>query len=93
MLNLQITPKKVTIADIDAYENLMQGAIAPASSNASFKNGAVGEPNQNLFSKHTWIAESKAAQSEVGPLELKFERPISLVSLSIDLNFETVDSE
>jgi hypothetical protein len=39
VLSLKIDPKKVTIANIDAYENLMQGAIAPATSNASFKSG------------------------------------------------------
>ena len=93
VLNLQITPKKVTIADIDAYENLMSGAIVPASSNASFKSGAVGEPYQNLYAKHTWLAESTEAQSEIGPIEVKFDRPISLVSLNIDVSFETHNSE
>jgi len=93
VLNLQITPKKVTIADIDAYENLMSGAIVPASSKASFKSGAVGEPYQNLYAKLTWLAESTEAQSEIGPIEVKFDRPISLVSLNIDVSFETHNSE
>lgn len=83
----------MTIASLDAYENLMQGAIAPASSNATFKSGQIGEPNQQLFAKHTWTCENKHAQSEVGPMQIKFERPISLVSLNIDLNFETTDSD
>ena len=93
VLNMKIDPKKVTIANIDAYENLMQGAIAPASSNANFKSGQIGEACQSLFAKHTWTCESKQTQTSVGPMEIKFERPISLVSLNIDLNFETVDSE
>jgi len=93
VLNLKIDPKKVTIANIDAYENLMQGAIAPATSNASYKSGQVGLSRQNLFANHVWLCEGKSAQKEIGPMELKFERPISLVSLNIDLSFESVDTE
>ena len=70
----------------------MQGAIAPATSNASFKSGQVGKSSQNLFANHTWLCDGQGPQSEVGPMEIKFERPISLVSLNIDLTFETVDS-
>jgi len=40
-----------------------------------------------------WLCEGKSAQKEIGPMQLKFERPISLVSLNIDLNFESVDTE
>lgn len=36
VLNLHIDPKKVTISSIEAYENLMSGAMAPASSNATY---------------------------------------------------------
>lgn len=93
LLKLKIDPKKVTIAGLDAYENLMQGAIAPASSNATFKSGQVGEPCEQLFAKHTWTCENKHAQSSVGPMEVQFKRPISLVSLNIDLCFETTDSD
>jgi hypothetical protein len=71
----------------------MSGAIAPASSNATFKSGPVGDSTQGLYAKHLWICESKSSQSEVGPMEIKFDRPISLVSLNINLEFETVNSE
>jgi len=68
VLGLQIDPKKVTIASIDAYENLMSGAIAPACSNANFKSGQVGELNQGLYANHLWTCESRSSQSEVGPM-------------------------
>lgn len=58
VLKLEIDPKKVTNASIDAYENLMQGVIAPSSSNATYKNGSFNE-KKNLFAKHTWLCESK----------------------------------
>ena len=70
----------------------MQGAIAPASSNANYKSGQVGEPHKHLFAKHTWISKGSSAKEEVGPLEIRFEKPTSLVSLNVDICLETLNS-
>ena len=51
VLNMHINSDKVTIADIDSYEDLMKGSIAAASSNASAQRGQV---SQNGFVKHAW---------------------------------------
>ena len=48
---MKIDPDKVTIADIDSYEDLMKGSIAAASSNASAQRGQV---SKNGFVKHAW---------------------------------------
>lgn len=84
---MSIDPDQVTAGDIDIYENLMKGSVAVASSNATTQQGRV---DQDLFVKHTWKANST---EEVGPIEIKFANPTSLVSLNLDLNFTCQDTE
>ena len=49
--------------------------------------------NANLRSIHTWRNDSSTPQSEIGPFEVKFEKPTSLVSLNLDLTFECQSTE
>ena len=48
---MSINPDNISTTDIDAYENLMQGSIAAATSNASVQRGKALEGG---FVKHTW---------------------------------------
>ena len=53
-LKMEIDPRQVTSADIDKYENLMQGSIADGVSNANFQTGEVDRQTKGLKSNHTW---------------------------------------
>jgi len=89
VLKLSVDPEKITIEDIDTYQTLMNGSVALASSNATYRQEQVSD---NLFIKHVWTnTASAAATPDIGPMELKFERPTSLVSLNLDLTFTCND--
>ena len=89
VLKLTIDPKEVTIGGLDQYENLMRGKVANSCSNANYQTGQVGsDVNSNLRSIHTWRNDSSQLKNEIGPFEVKFDKPTSLVSLNLDLTFE-----
>ncbi len=58
---MTIDPSKITVDDIDRYEQLMLGDGVQCISNA----------NSNLDIKHTW--QSKGDTATVGPLDLKLQ--------------------
>jgi hypothetical protein len=94
VLKLSIDPKEVTIGGLDQYENLMRGKVANSCSNANYQVGPVGsDSHSSLRSIHTWRNDSSQPQAELGPFEVKFEKPTSLVSLNLDLAFECQSTE
>lgn len=94
VLKLTIDPKKVSAEELDVYENLMKGQIAKARSNASYQAGSRDSPDTQK-SLHIWNCSHKSSSKdqELGPMELIFDKPTSLVSLDINLTFETDKSQ
>ena len=86
VLKIQIDPSKITYDDIEKYENLMKGSISAGNSNATSQKGSI---NKN-FVKHTWCL-SDCNQPLIGPMELRLEKPSSLLSINIDISFKCID--
>ena len=85
IMKLSIDPKEVTIQGLEQYENLMRGQVTSSQSNANYQ---VGDTASNLKTIHTWRSDSTYPANEIGPFEIRFEKPTSLVSLNLDLTFE-----
>eukprot|EP00347_Sterkiella_histriomuscorum_P017580 403348792 len=90
VLSMQIDQHQVTINDILRYEKLMNGKTVLALSNSTngllTNNGANKSVHQT---NHVWTINDT---SNIGPLEMQFQKPTSLISLNIDLTFNVNDS-
>ena len=80
ILNLQIDPAKITVDEIDRYENLMLG------------DGAQGRANDSSHSltndvKPTW--QVFEGTNLAGPFDLKMHKPTNVISLNIDVQFKS----
>mmetsp|Transcript_9033 Transcript_9033/g.8489 ORF Transcript_9033/g.8489 Transcript_9033/m.8489 type:complete len:80 (-) Transcript_9033:5634-5873(-) len=67
----------------------MNGKGIPSESNASTKLNPVGNElhkGTRSYTKHHWIKEEGVGS--IGPLEIKFDYPTSLISLNVDLYFQ-----
>ena len=89
---MSIDPKAITAADIDQYENLMQGSMASGSSNANHQTGQLYSSSQTIKASHTWRNDFTSLDGDFGPLEYRFQRPISLVSLTFNITLLCEDS-
>jgi hypothetical protein len=65
----------------------MQGSLANGSSNANYQKGVVGDLTKGVRSTHTWRNDYNQQDNTLGPFELRFEKPISLLSLTCKLTF------
>lgn len=91
---MQIDSSKVTVQDIQKYETLMNGIAIGAYSNAHSMVSNVSEKNHSgsqYFTKHHWVVPEN--QPQVGPLEMQFEYPTSLISLNIEMTFSCNDTK
>ncbi len=72
----------------------MRGKIAKATSNANYQSASDrSSPAAALSSIHTWRNDSRQQKDVVGSFEMKFEKPTSLVSLSMDVTFECANTD
>lgn len=71
----------------------MKGKIAKAVSNANYQSLGDQKSDYPLSSIHTWRNDAREQQDIVGAFEMKFEKPTSLVSLSMDITFACNDTD
>ena len=93
VLEMTIDPKNVSTEQLEKYENLMKGKIAKAVSNANYQSLGDQKSDYPLSSIHTWRNDAREQKDIVGAFEMKFEKPTSLVSLSMDITFACNDTE
>lgn len=87
-----VDPEGITVEDIKRFEALMKGKAIAAASNAAAPRGLVPETEglQPLYQRHTWLADG---ERDFGPLEIRFESRVNLISLNLDLTFSCEDRE
>ena len=90
---MKIDSEQVTAASLEQYENLMKGQVACARSNSNYQSVHTANSQKRFCSIHTWRNDTRSHKNEIGAFELQFEKPISLVSLNIDITFDCTDSE
>ena len=75
---MSIDPAKITVDDLDRYEQMMQGdgASGVSNSNVALQNSV----------RHTWqVWQNK---DEIGPMQVRLSQPTNLIQLNIDLKFK-----
>lgn len=85
-----VDPESITVEDIKRFEALMKGKAVAASSNATAPRGLVAgrDGATPLYQRHTWLADG---EKDFGPLEIRFESRVNLISLNLDLTFSCED--